>query len=256
MSFSSLPAFSVEPVEHWATWNVVRAARVDYCGNLHFVGYDPASGLVFVGGEAKKCYNLDCPVCGTERVGLLVKHCFQILVPEERVWMNYLASRDATVAVSRNLAQRARRENKRREANELPIEWGCFNSWDGTKVFVATADLSDRAVPATSGGWVTGARSFDLLSRTVLRVGVLDHWPSFRRGGRWQLLADRTSAAPATGAEALGQWAPPEIDRRFSLAADEAERRWGYRPIRGCPPHPVPRTEWRTLLRVAFGKQP
>lgn len=149
----------------------------------------------------------------------------------------------------KNLALRAQSLNAKLRAQGLPAcEWVLLTSWDGVKTVVATHNLGGRN-PFLEGSRVSGKSAFAILRGTVARIGVLDKWPSFRKGEAWEL---RRYSGDKGGKllDYLGHFTLADAKVRFAAAADEAEARWGVRPIDGeHSPSVIALGEWIEILK-------
>ncbi len=253
-----LPSVSIEPLEFWHPWNVVRSSRVNTCRCLYLNVANRNTGAYWHPKSPTPCNEVLCSKgCGHRRVSLLLPHLFRVLVPEPSVWITYVHAGSATRAFKKNAAQRARRASKKAaKRGDPPVEYAIFSTRDGWEMIIATADLSGRS-PRWGGSWITGIQAYSLLRRSVCRVGVLERWPSFSEG-RWRLAAGR-SDHDDDGEESLwvylGRYDREESHKRFEIAADEAEKRWGVRPRFGQPaPSGIPIDEWVQIQREAFGR--
>jgi hypothetical protein len=250
MSNQSVTSSAPEPLEYWHPWHVCRAGRVMSCRKLYYVGVETQFGARWTAPRPRACGNLDCEQCAREPIAKLLKHLYSILMPRASVWVVRVREPGkARNNLGRTVAQRARRLSAILAAQGLPpCDWILLTAWDGQKTVVSTHDLSGRE-PELAGTWWSGSSAFSMLRITVARVGVLNKWPSFRRGSPWAMKRPR----PPQGKghlEQLGHFDPQTSLRHFQSAADEAERRWGLRPVDGEPvPPAVPVAEWIEVLK-------
>lgn len=248
-----LPQVSVAPLESWHAWNCIGAARISGCRKYFYNGVD-ARGVRWQAPVPRPCDNLKCrSECAEKRIRRLLEHLFACLVPEPRVWAAFVhVPSSAYGGFRKDISQRSRRATMARAHNGLPaVDYALFSTWDGWRMVVANHDLVGRT-GGFGGSWLIGAQAYDLLHRTVCRVGVLEHWPSFPRGSLWTIPADPGPDGSGT-LDFLGDWTPGEAERRFVEAADEAEQRWGVRPVDGRPPPgSIPVDEWIKILKSHF----
>jgi hypothetical protein len=254
MSAYSIPSSAPEPLEFWHPWHVCRSSRVSTCCTLYYVGVDPQYGIRWTAPRPRPCGNLTCEKCARAPVTDLLNHLYATITHLSRVWVAQVPAPGKTRDdLRRTVAQRARRLNAQLTDQGLPLcEWMILTAWDSQKTVVSTHDLSGRQ-PELDGSWWSGFGAFFLLRATVARIGVLGKWPSFRRGSPWAL--ERPKPPKGKGLlEKLGDFDLQTGAHHFQTAADEAEKRWGVRPVDGQPvPSDIPIADWIEVLTRHHG---
>jgi hypothetical protein len=204
------------------------ADRTKSCGRLFTAGVSIKTGRFWMGRSKKLCGNLDCMTCAPGEVNRLGEHYLPVLADTAVVYLSVSRQNDR---LGDTVQLRALRMRSRTGA---PANYSIFRTWNGSATVISTAPLAgDDAEPRTARA-MSGMEAWKFLHAGPLRAGVLLDWPLANRGA-WKL---PKSPGKVTGIKQkenfyFGSHTKEENHAFFRAAADEAQRRWGVRPVLG-----------------------